>query len=108
MATTTTSMSSAKQEQYPLCDSAKELLCKLAESFGQRVPEWEHTLRTFAPDEQEMIVSMANEATDNPYVFLLFVPQNDNEARMKAVMEALTPYIKEYEQEQQYKDDYEY
>ena len=67
-------------------------------------------MSTFAPDEQEMIVSMANETTDNPYVFQLFVPQNDNEAWVKAMMETLTPYVKEYVEEQFYKqiDDYEH
>ncbi|MBR3521384.1 MAG: hypothetical protein IKN75_02490 [Prevotella sp.] len=37
-----------------------------------------------------------------------FVPQNGNEERMKAIMEILTPGIKDYEMEQLYKDDYEY
>lgn len=88
--------------RYPLCDSAKVLLTKLAEYFDTSIPKLESWFSEFTPDDQNEIVIWADELAYEPTICQLMVPKNEHETRLFEMFKNVASYIKEYEEAKYY------
>lgn len=93
--------------RYPLSDSAKELLTKLAEYFDTSIPKLESWFSEFTPEDQNEIVSWARELAYEPTISQLLVPKNEHEEKMFEMFSSVANYIKEYEETKYYDQLYE-